>query len=204
MAASLNDYLTAGQTAFSDALFAHYQETSLTPREFLVYLFLAQWGQHHPEAPALEDLAKAVKMPARDTYAVINTLIQKKTIQLVSTRDAAGRSTDEYDVSPLLDQVLTGAPAATPQTPSAAPQQVFSDIEIEFGRPLSPIEQQTINDWLTTDHYDPGVIQLALREAVLNQAYSLRYMDRILINWEKRHLTTVQQVKAAQARDSAL
>ena len=37
-----------------------------------------------------------------------------------------------------------------------------------------------IGQWLNTDHYSPELIRLALREAVLNQAYSLKYIDRIL------------------------
>jgi DNA replication protein len=51
---------------------------------------------------------------------------------------------------------------------------------------------------MNEDHYDPDVVALALREAVLNQAYSLKYMDRVLITWEKRNLRTVQAIKQAQ------
>ena len=80
----------------------------------------------------------------------------------------------------------------------------YNQIEIEFGRPLSPVEQETIRDWLTTDHYLPEVILLALREAVLNAAYSLKYMDRILLNWERRHLKTAQQVQAELKRHQEL
>ncbi|MEO2820231.1 DnaD domain protein, partial [Lacticaseibacillus rhamnosus] len=45
---------------------------------------------------------------------------------------------------------------------------------------------------------------LALREAVLNAAYSLKYMDRILLNWERRHLKTAQQVQAELKRHQEL
>ena len=65
---------------------------------------------------------------------------------------------------------------------------------------LSPIEFETINQWLEDDHYAPDLISLALKEAVLSQAYSLRYMDRILLNWEKKHLTTVAQVQKESER----
>lgn len=71
---------------------------------------------------------------------------------------------------------------------------VFNVIEIEFGRPLLPIEQETIADWLTTDVYCCEVILLACCEAVLKLAYLLKYMDRICLNWERRHLKTAQQV----------
>ena len=44
----------------------------------------------------------------------------------------------------------------------------------------------------------PELIRLALREAVLNQAYSLKYIDRILLAWERKNITTKEQVAADQ------
>ena len=74
-------------------------------------------------------------------------------------------------------------------------QTLFQKIEVEFGRPLSPIEQQTIQAWIVDDHYSVPLIMLALKEAVLNQAYSLKYMDRILLNWEKNNIKTPEQLQ---------
>ena len=57
-----------------------------------------------------------------------------------------------------------------------------------------------IGQWLITDHYSPELIRLALREAVLNQAYSLKYIDRILLAWERKNITTKEQVAADQKK----
>ncbi len=43
-------------------------------------------------------------------------------------------------------------------------------------------------------------MKLALREAVLNQAYSFNYVDRILLSWERKNLRTKQQVEEDQKR----
>ncbi|MFD1432903.1 DnaD domain-containing protein [Lacticaseibacillus yichunensis] len=193
----LNAYLAAGQVSLSNALFSGFAASDLTQHELIVYLFLTQWASQHDEAPALDTFAQSMKLAKNETYNVIASLIKKGAVQLVSRQDEAGRAVDQYDVTPLLAKLLT-APTVQPANIQAlnAGQQIFNEIEVEFGRPLSPIEQQTIGDWLNVDHYEPAVISLALREAVLNQAYSLRYMDRILINWERRHLTTAAQVQA--------
>ena len=50
------------------------------------------------------------------------------------------------------------------------------------------------------DHYHPEILKLALREAVLNQAYSFNYIDRILLSWERKNLKTKQQVEEDQKR----
>lgn len=68
-------------------------------------------------------------------------------------------------------------------------------VEIEFGRYLSPIEREEISQWLSVDHYSPDIIELALREAVLSQAYSLKYIDRVLLNWQRHNLKTTAEVK---------
>ncbi len=72
--------------------------------------------------------------------------------------------------------------------------------ESEFGRPLSAIEYQRISQWLEEDKYQPDLIQFALREAVLNQAYSLNYIDRILLSWERKNITSKEQVEEEQKR----
>lgn len=68
-------------------------------------------------------------------------------------------------------------------------------VEVEFGRYLSPIEREEIAQWLSVDHYTPEIIELALREAVLSQAYSLKYIDRVLLNWQRHNLKTTDEVE---------
>lgn len=49
--------------------------------------------------------------------------------------------------------------------------------------------------WLDEDKYPLELIEMALREAVLNQVYSLKYVDRILLNWEKKNIRSKAQVE---------
>ena len=78
--------------------------------------------------------------------------------------------------------------------------ELYRLFEGEFGRPLSAIEYQRIGQWLDEDHYDPELVQFALREAVLNQAYSLNYIDRILLSWERKNITSKAQVEEEQKK----
>src|SRR5699024_11272668 len=74
-------------------------------------------------------------------------------------------------------------------------ENLFKLFEQEFSRPLSPIEIQTIGMWLNEDHYQVPLIEFALREAVLSQVYSLKYIDRILLTWEKKNIRTREQAE---------
>ena len=83
-----------------------------------------------------------------------------------------------------------------------AREQTFNKIETEFGRPLSPIELETIAIWIDEDHYNFEIIVCALQEAVLNQVWNLKYMNTILINWSKQHITNKQEYAAMKQQRS--
>lgn len=71
-------------------------------------------------------------------------------------------------------------------------QTTFSKVEKEFGRPLSPIEIETINYW--DEDYSVDMIDLALRESVLNGVYNLKYIESILSSWDKGNLKTKEAI----------
>lgn len=73
-------------------------------------------------------------------------------------------------------------------------ENVFSLFEKEFGRPLSSMEFELINNWL-----DKGIseelIQSALKEAIFNGSFTLRYIDAMLIEWNKKGLKSGKEVE---------
>lgn len=65
---------------------------------------------------------------------------------------------------------------------------VYSKFETEFGRTLSPIEYETINNWLANGISEEMIIN-ALKEAVLNGVSNLRYIDKIIYEWTKKKIS---------------
>ncbi len=74
-------------------------------------------------------------------------------------------------------------------------KQLFQIVEQSFGRPLSPYEIETLNQWIDVDHHDLSVIQAALDEALSQNKLSFKYIDRILLNWKKNNVKTVDDSK---------
>lgn len=64
---------------------------------------------------------------------------------------------------------------------------IYSKFESEFGRTLSPIEYETINKWLSNNISEEMIIN-ALKEAVLNGVTNLKYIDKIIFEWNKKKL----------------
>lgn len=62
---------------------------------------------------------------------------------------------------------------------------LFAKFEEEFGRPLSPMEYELINNWLDKGTDEELIIE-ALKEAIYNGVKSLRYIEKILLNWKDK------------------
>ena len=75
---------------------------------------------------------------------------------------------------------------------------IFGTIEQEFGRTLSSIEYELINAWIDSG-YSEEIIILALKEAVYNGVFNLKYIDRILYQWNKKGLKTKEDIENDRA-----
>ena len=74
-------------------------------------------------------------------------------------------------------------------------QDIYSTFEKEFGRPLSPMECESLAMWIDQDGQDPTIIKAALREAVMSGTINFRYIDRILFEWKKNGINTLEQAR---------
>ncbi|AYE57700.1 DNA replication protein DnaD [Lactiplantibacillus plantarum] len=202
-AALVND----GQTTIANALLAHYREIGVTNDELLVYLQfkrLIDQGNQFPDAAVI---AKSLGESTNAVFQRLHEMLAKKLLTIESITADDQKIHDRYNFDGLYDKLavaLKKQPASTQASEQATSensrQKVFRAIQTEFGRDLSPIEMESISKWFDEDHYEPEVIELALREAVLRQVYNLTYMDRILLNWQKRNLKTAAQVEAERQR----
>ena len=72
-------------------------------------------------------------------------------------------------------------------------ETLINTFEVELKRPLTPIEFQFL--YFLRNDYSEELITLALSEAVMNNARSFKYIERILINWRGAGITTVDEAR---------
>lgn len=89
-----------------------------------------------------------------------------------------------------------GRPAAAAERQAEESRSLFSIFEKEFGRPLSPMECESISGWVDEDRYPDELILLALKESVFAGKVHFRYIDRILLEWARNRVKNAQDVKA--------
>lgn len=86
------------------------------------------------------------------------------------------------------------SPDATAKAIVAPKKDVYSICEREFARLLSPMEIETINGW-SDDGHSEELIKAALKEAVFANKLNIRYIDRILLDWQRNKIVTTDQAK---------
>ena len=62
-------------------------------------------------------------------------------------------------------------------------KDIINTFQLEFGRLLTPIEQEIITDWKKEGSSNETILS-ALKQAVFNGAVSLRYISKILQRWK--------------------
>jgi len=201
---SLKDYLAGGETTISNLLLQNYTKLGLNTNEFMLWLQLYAAHEAGEDFPDLTVIAKSMGSTTEKLYGVLNNLVEKEFVTLETALDESGRQSDRYNLLPAFEKldVLKEQERfeAEEKNDLAAQKKMLRSFEQEFGRPLSPIEYQKIGYWLNDDQYSPALIELALQEAVLNQAYNFKYIETVLQSWEKKNIRSKAQVEEEQRR----
>ncbi|MDF7638916.1 DnaD domain protein [Lactobacillus sp. ESL0791] len=205
-----NDYRSLGFTTLQNGLIAYYAQIGISDAELVLIIQLEAFNQRGEQFPTNDQISANTNFSANQVADLLQQLIEQKFLTIEQLTDNKGKIADCYDLRPLYqkldqflqDHVLVNNQQGRKKKTSSADSldndplnQLTRQFEIEFGRYLSPIEREEIAAWLNVDHYAPEIIKLALREAVLSQAYSLKYVDRILLNWQRHNLKTTAEVE---------
>jgi DNA replication protein len=78
---------------------------------------------------------------------------------------------------------------------------IYGVFEHEFGRTLSSMEYEIISGWLESNYQEEVIVE-ALKEAVYNGVSNLRYIDRILYEWNKKGIKSVTEIRKEKERFS--
>lgn len=198
MSSILNEWLSRGQTVIPNVLLENYQQLGISNLQFLLLLQLLVHDQKSQTFPNIGQISSHLNVSEERLYDELNELVNKKIIA-VDTVEKDGKMTDYLSFDLLWDKLenwwMRIRKSELQKKRAISENSLYQVFEEEFGRPLSPIELETIGKWLDEDRYSPDLIYMALRESILNQVYNLNYIDRILLSWEKQNITTKEQVE---------
>lgn len=200
----LKTWIHAGSVQLSNLILHHYKDIGLTEDNLVTLLILKSHLDHGDPFPDSNHIARAMQVDNDEAFKLIHQLIKKNVLEINTQTDADGKTQDIYSLNPLYERLVIylkqQEQKMVEEEDGVEEAQLYQMFEAEFGRPLSPIEIQTLSAWIDDDKYTPELIHMALKQAVLSQVYSLRYIDRILLNWQRKNITTKEQVLKEQQK----
>ncbi|MFW3590756.1 DnaD domain-containing protein [Staphylococcus caprae] len=180
-------------------LLDHYAELGMDEQDLVILIKLIYASETSNKQPSIETLQQGSSMQPRQITSVIQNLIQRELLELNVRKDEEGKFTEYMNLDPFyekLSQILKKQNLDYQESDSVEQfKQLFQLMEQSFGRPLSPYEIETLNQWIDVDQHDLSVIQAALDEALSQNKLSFKYIDRILLNWKKNNVKTVDDSK---------
>lgn len=168
------------------------KKLGLTPSEGFLVLHLYLLELEKKGAALEKDLAERLGIGEGEILELVAGLIAKEIIAYEEQGNGYA-----YSLEPLYER-LFGEPLAmgTPPTTVADGGHLYRSFEGEFKRPLSPIELDALSEWVDEKALPEGMILEALKVAVTAGALNFKYIDRVLMDWSQKGVSSVRENEA--------
>ncbi len=186
----LKELISEKQVVIPLYLLKKCQEFNLSTSELLLllYLFNKDKTVFNPEM-----ISKDLKMDLLNVMENISNLTDKGLINVNAEKNDNGIMEEVIDLSCLIE-ILSLDIIKDLNSEEESNMDISSLIEEEFGRKLTNLEHDMINDW-EKNNYSKELIREAVKEASLNGVTTLRYIDKILFDWNRLGIRKKEDIK---------
>ncbi|MCI8498336.1 MAG: DnaD domain protein [Bacilli bacterium] len=164
------------------------KKNGLTLNEALLIIYFC--GNNNHPILDIEEIQAKFMMSELEIMQAFASITDKSLIKIKMVKNKDGKVEELIDLTPFYESIAYDIDIEKKKENDTS---VFSLFENEFGRPLSSMEFELINNWL-----DRGIseelINSALKEAIFNGSFTLRYIDAILTEWVKKGFKTHKDV----------
>jgi len=169
-------------------LLRNYKELKIEEKELIFLSYLMSFEEIIPFD--IVKFAKDLNYQTDEIMLLISSLCEKCLINMIVKQE--NKVMKEFiDISFLYSRLVSFILIEDKEEQEES--RIYETIEKEFGRTLSPIEYETIKQWLDSN-ISEELIKEALKEAVLNGVNNLKYIDKILYEWCKKGYKKAQDV----------
>ena len=179
----VNDLIKSKPYMVPSILLNNYKKMNLTDIELIILIYLINTDStFNPKLMALN-----LGLSLKDLMDNITKLIEKDIIKI----DIINNKLKEEHIN--LDSLYNKLSFIVVNDEiKEEKNNLFVAFEKEFGRTLSPLDYEIISDWQT--EFTEELILLALKEAIFNGVNNLRYVDKIIRDWNKKGIKTEQDI----------
>ena len=171
--------------------FKEYKKLNINLEEFIFLMYLKDKGNTFTFDP--KSMSEELGLDIKDILGFISSLTDKKLLLIDTFKNDKGTLEEKVDITLFYEKMASIiSDEVIKDNAVLVDNSICTVIEKEFGRTLSPSELEFIKAWSST--FDSGVIVEAVKEAVLNGVSSIRYIDKILYEWDKKGIKTKEDV----------
>ena len=142
-------------------------------------------------------VAKTLNMKEEDVLTAYGSLVTKNLIKVNAEKDCFGKIREKVCLDNFYNEIKNDYKTKEKED---AKEDIYSVFEKEFGRTLSSMDCEIINAWIENG-FSEELILSALKEAVYNGATSLRYIDKVLYEWNRKGIKAPDDVKKMMEKE---
>ncbi len=171
--------------SFPSILLKEYKNLNLNEKELIILIYLLNQKDNEFN-PAL--ICKDLNIDMNELLNIINELTKKDLLKLDHIVDRNIHK-ETINLSSLYNKLAFKIVGQEDKKSTT----LYDKFEKEFGRTLSPMEYEIIGAWL--NNYSEEIVIEALKEAIYNNVNNLRYIDKILSEWNKKGIKTTSDIE---------
>lgn len=171
--------------------FKKCKELKISLEEFFFLMYLKDKGVIFSFNP--QEMCDELGLKLNEVMVIISSLSDKKLLVIETYKNDKGIVEEKINLSLFFEKFTSVISSSfVSREEISFDDSIFSVIEKEFGRTLSPSEIEFIKAW--SSNFNTEVIIEAVREATLNGVSSIRYIDKILYEWDKKGIKSKDDV----------
>ncbi len=176
-------------------LLSTYQSFGLNEQDVMVILQIHRFAQEKNDFPTPAQIATHLTVNEEECANILRKLIQKGLLAIDELENNQNQLSEAYSLNPLWEKMFLENSEEIKENDEQMIGNTFILFEQEFGRPITPFEIEMINTWIDVDEIAPELIKAGLRESVLMGKLNFTYIDRILRDWKKKGIRSVEQAR---------
>ena len=166
---------------------------NLSLNEFLLLLY---FDNSYDVVFDIKVVAKTLNMKEEDVLNAYGSLMAKKIISVKAEKDGFGKIRESVSLDNFYNEIKSDYKTREKEESKTDIYEIF---EKEFGRTLSNTDFEIINAWIESG-FSEELIEAALKEAVYNGALTLRYVDKVLYEWNRKGIKVPADIKKAMEK----
>lgn len=193
----LNTLIKDGNIVIPLYIFKLYKKFNLTLDEFIIlmYLYNKNGLVFDPEK-----ISEDMNMDIMEVMGYVSVLTDKGIINLDVRKNEKGVLEEKINLDNFIEKISLSLINEFNEPEKSEEQNIYKMIETEFNRKLSPLECEVVREW-QDNNYSDELIKEALKEASINGVNNLRYIDKILFEWDKQGIKVPSDIKKSKEID---